>query len=71
MGLREPQVRAGVALTPLGWDAVGGQGSWRVLSSGMGHPWALFWGESNAGLISAPQSPLSCSQMSLSPSSRG
>lgn len=26
MGLRDPQVRAGLALTPLGWDAVGGQG---------------------------------------------
>lgn len=44
MGLRDPRVRAGIALTPLGWDAVGGQRLWRVLSSEMGHPWVLFWG---------------------------
>lgn len=71
MGLRDPQVRAGSALAPLGWGAVGGLGLWRVLSRGMGHPWVLFWGRSNAGLISAPQNPLSCSRTSLSPSCRG
>lgn len=34
MGLRDPWVRAGLA--------VGGQGVWRVLSRKMGHPWVLF-----------------------------